>query len=128
MANMKQSILTAGRYQKGASVFGVVVVLLIIAAFVSVGLKVIPAYVDHNLVAGVAETLADSGRAADMTQTEIRQEISNTLRVNNIRDFDINSVTSTRVENPTEISIVYERRIPLFTNIDIVISFDEKFE
>ncbi len=128
MVNMKQTILTAGRYQKGASVFGVVVVLLMISAFVSIGLKVIPAYLDHNVVAGVAETLVDSGRAADMTQTEIRQEIGNSLRVNNIRDFDIDAVTSTRLENRTEISIVYERRIPLFSNIDVVISFDDKFE
>jgi hypothetical protein len=83
---------------------------------------------DHNLISGIAETLLNGGRADSMTQAEIRSEFANNLRVNNIRDFDASAVTSNRTDNKSEINLKYEKRIPLFYNIDAVISLNDKFE
>lgn len=114
--------------QRGFSKFGLLMTLVVLVAGLTFGLKVLPIYIDHNFVRGQAESLVESGRAATMTQAEIRTEVGNSLRVNNIREFDLNSITSTRNNGAAVISIVYERRVPLFSNLDVIVSFDDRIE
>ncbi len=125
---MANAARTTDYFQRGASKFGVIIVLLLIGMFFSIGIKIIPVYMDHGLISSVAESLLESGRTASMTQAEVRREFANSLRVNNIRDFDTSAVTSSRENNKSEISLNYEKRIPLFYNIDAVISFSDKFD
>src|SRR5690606_17041806 len=106
----------------------IILTLAILGGLLSVGLKLVPVYIDHNVIRGVVESLQESGRASDMTQTEIRTELSNTLRVNNIRDFDLDAVTVNKSNNRTVINLAYEKRVSLFFNIDAVVSFDESYE
>ncbi|MGB4249055.1 MAG: DUF4845 domain-containing protein [Pseudohongiellaceae bacterium] len=114
--------------QRGFSKFGLLMTLVVLVTGLTFGLKVLPIYIDHNFVRGQAESLVESGRAATMTQAEIRIEVGNSLRVNNIREFDLNSITSTRNNGAAVILIVYERRVPLFSNLDVVVSFDDRIE
>ena len=83
---------------------------------------------DHNLISSVAESMLENGRTDSLTQAEVRREFANSLRVNNIRDFDTSVVTASRTNNKSEISLNYEKRVPLFYNIDAIISFSDKFE
>ena len=88
------------------------------------GLKVVPLYVDHNLISGVYEELIENGEAANMTITEIRQRVSNTLRINNVTDFDLSSITTRKENDQAIIIIAYERRVELAANLDVVAKFD----
>ncbi|MDP1930334.1 MAG: DUF4845 domain-containing protein [Gammaproteobacteria bacterium] len=124
--NSKLSSIPAG--QRGFSKFGLIMTLVVLVCGLTFGLKVVPVYIDHNFVRGIAESLVESGRAATLTQAEIRGEIANSLRVNNIREFDLNSVTATRNNGAAVITVVYERRVPLFANVDVVVSFDDRIE
>lgn len=114
--------------QRGFSKLGLVCMLVLLVSGLTLGLKVLPVYIDHNFVHGVAETLAESGRANSMTQAEVRDEISASLRVNNIHDFDVSDISTTRVNGANAISIKYERRIPLVANIDVILSFDDQIQ
>lgn len=125
---MKNKLSASIRTQKGFSKIGLITTLFVLIIGLTLGLKVIPIYIDHNFVRGIAETLVDSGRATTLTQTEVRQEIAASLRVNNIRDFDLNSITATRGNGTAAITIKYERRVPLFSNLDVVASFDDRIE
>lgn len=116
------------RHQRGFSKFGLLGMLVILVAGLTFGLKVLPVYIDHNFVRGVAETLVDSGRVNTMSQSEVREEIAASMRVNNVRDFDLNSISTSRANGGNVISIVYERRIPLVANIDVVVSFDDQIQ
>lgn len=116
------------RQQRGFSKLGLVLMLVVLVSVLTFGLKVLPVYIDHNFVKGVAETLLESGRASSMTQAEVREEIAASMRINNVRDFDLNSITSSRANGASIISIAYERRIPLVANIDIILSFDDQIQ
>lgn len=116
------------RKQRGFSKLGLVFMLVALVSALTVGLKVLPVYIDHNFVRGVAEALLESGRASSMTQAELRNEIAASLRVNNVRDFDLNSISTSRANGASIISITYERRIPLVANIDIILSFDDQIQ
>ena len=121
---MKQIQLKSLREQAGVSKFGLFVGFILITLFITFGLKVVPLYVDHNLISGVYEELIENGEAANMTITEIRQRVSNTLRINNVTDFDLSSITTRKENDQAIIIIAYERRVELAANLDVVAKFD----
>lgn len=110
--------------QQGVSKMGLLAMVLVIAGFFTVGIKVIPMYLDHNVMTGVAEELVSSGAANDMTVAEVRERFSNAMRLNNIRDFDVANVRVTRADGGTVIRLSYEKRVKLFANLDMVAVFD----
>lgn len=116
------------RRQRGFSKLGLVFMLVVLVSCLTFALKVLPVYIDHNFVQGVAESLLESGRANSMTQAEVREEIAASMRVNNVRDFDLDNISTSRANGASIISITYERRIPLVANIDIILSFDDQIQ
>jgi hypothetical protein len=125
---MKNLNLPMPDLQRGFSKFGLLMMLVVLVSGLTFGLKILPVYLDHNFVKGVAEELIADGRAASLTQGEIREEIANGLRVNNVRDFNLNSITLERENAEPVLVIEYERRVPLVANIDVIISFDDRIE
>ena len=121
---MKQIRSKSLREQAGVSKFGLLMVFILIVSFLTFGLKVVPLYVDHNLITGVCEELIENGEAANMTTTDVRQRVSNTLRINNIRDFDLSAITMRKENDQAIITIAYERRVELVANLDVVAKFD----
>jgi hypothetical protein len=117
---MKQIGLKSLREQAGVSKFSILMMFILVVSFLTFGLKVVPLYVDHNLVSGVCEELIENGEAANMTITEIRQRVSNTLRINNVTDFDLPSITLRKENDQAIITIAYERRVELAANLDVV--------
>jgi hypothetical protein len=110
--------------QAGVSKFGMLMVFVLLATFFTFGLKVVPLYVDHNLISGICEELIETGEASNMTITDIRQRVSNSLRINNITNFDLSKITLRKVNDKPIISISYERRVELVANLDVVAKFD----
>jgi hypothetical protein len=117
---MKQIGLKSLREQAGVSKFSILMMFILVVSFLTFGLKVVPLYVDHNLVSGVCEELIENGEAANMIITEIRQRVSNTLRINNVTDFDLSSITLRKENDQAIITIAYERRVELAANLDVV--------
>ncbi len=110
--------------QQGVSKLGLLVMFVLVAVFLTAGLKVVPLYIDHNLIVGVCDELIETGQADNMTITEIRNRVSNTLRINNVTGFDLSSITLRRENSQAIITVAYERRVELFANLDVVAKFD----
>jgi len=110
---MKISHMSLQSSQRGFSKLGLLMLLVLLVSGLTFGLKILPVYLDHNFVKGVAEELIADGRAATLTQNEIRQEVANGLRVNNVRDFNLNSISLVRENAQPVLVIEYERRVPL---------------
>jgi len=121
---MKQVGLKSLKEQVGVSKFGLLMVFILMVSFMTFGLKVVPLYVDHNLISGICEELIENGEAANMTTTEIRQRVSNTLRIDNVTDFDLSSITMLKESDQAIITIAYERGVELAVNLDVVAKFD----
>jgi hypothetical protein len=122
---MKKTAVNNLSRQRGISSAGVLLIAVLLGLFFTVGLKVGPLYVDHNLITGLCQDLIDNGEANGMTVTEVRDRISSTLRINNVTDFDLNSIRMRKENGEAIITVAYEKRIPLIANLDIVATFDE---
>lgn len=122
---MKKTAVNNLSRQRGISSAGVLLIAVLLGLFFTVGLKVGPLYVDHNLITGLCQDLIDNGEANGMTVTEVRDRISSTLRINNVTDFDLNSIRLRKENGEATITVAYEKRVPLIANLDIVATFDE---
>ena len=121
---MKKMHINNLKQQQGASKLGLVVMFFLVAVFLTAGLKVVPLYIDHNLIVGICGDLIETGEAESMTITDIRNRVSTTLRINNVYDFDLSSITLRRENSQAIITVAYERRVELFANLDIIAKFD----
>ena len=110
--------------QRDASKLGLVMLFALIAGFLTAGLKVAPLYVDHNLVSGICAELVETGEAANVTITDVRNRVSISLRINNVTDFDLGNITMRNENNQAIITIDYERRVALVANLDVVAKFN----
>ena len=122
---MKKTAVNNLSRQRGISSAGVLLIAVLLGLFFTVGLKVGPLYVDHNLITGLCQDLIDNGEANSMTVTEVRDRLSSTLRINNVTDFDLNSIRMRKENGEAIITVAYEKRVPLIANLDIVATFDE---
>jgi len=50
--------------------------------------------------------------------------VSNTLRINNVIEFGLSSITMRKKNDQAIIIIAYERRVELAANLDVVAKFD----
>ncbi|MEX2469270.1 MAG: DUF4845 domain-containing protein [Pseudohongiellaceae bacterium] len=114
--------------QRGISKLGLLVLLVLITGFLTVGMKLGPIYIDHNLITGICQDLIDNGEAANMTQSDLRQRVSDGLRVNNIRGFDLTDITMRQDSGNPIITVAYERRVELVANLDVIATFDTVLE
>ena len=122
---MKKTAVNNFSRQRGISSAGVLLIAALLGLFFTVGLKVGPLYVDHNLITGLCQDLIDNGEANSMTVTEVRDRLSSTLRINNVPDLDRNSIRLRKENGEAIITVAYEKRVPLIANLDIVATFDE---
>ena len=77
------------------------------------------------MITGLCQGLIDNGEANTLTVTEVRDRVSSTLRINNITDFDLNSIFMREENGEAIITVAYEKRVPFVANLDIVATFDE---
>lgn len=116
------------RRQKGASVFAIIILLVMVGMFLLSALKVAPSYMDNNVIVNAMDGTINNNDFESMSIAEVRSNLQRSLVTNNIREFDSSSVVLTREGNNNFVDINYESRVPLFYNTDIVVTFENRFD
>lgn len=112
-------------FQRGGILTGWVPGVVLLACIMLGVVKLLPVYVDHNFLVSATRSLLESRNAVSLSQTDIRNEIAESLRINNIRAVDANALVLLRAGGSPAVRIRYERRVPFMYNIDFAIQFDE---
>jgi hypothetical protein len=113
----KQFVSLSG--QRGVSLMGLIIVLGIIVLIASVGLKVIPHVIEYK----ASKDAIAAAKATRGTPNEMRIAYSKNAEINAITTLQPKDLIITKVNNETEIAFDYETRIPLFTDVALVIRF-----
>lgn len=109
--------------QRGMSTLGMMTVaLLVILAIVTV-MKLWSPYYDDLAVKTAVENLAKEDATRSMTPNEILQTLNKRLQVNQVA-LSKDDVRVKKEDGIIQIDVVYERRIPMYGNIDAVVKFD----
>lgn len=120
-ANQFQSI----KHQRGLGMLQWALVIAVAGFFLLFAFKVVPLYAENRYVESALRSLEVAGEKVDeMTDAEIRKKLTNFYMINNVRsEGPTKNIKIDRQSEKLLVTIDYETRVPLFYNIDLVLSF-----
>ena len=114
------------RAQGGFSLFWAAVLVLLLSAAGLFGIRVVGVYFDHWVVQEVFSDWQSDPEVADYSARDLRREFDTRMRVNSLADvIPREGLTFTRNGKQWLIEATYERRVNLYDNIDLVVSFSD---
>lgn len=115
--------------QTGASTPLVILFIAMAMVILTVAFKLYPVFYENWQLQHVVESFQDEADLKEVSAKEIRSRFEKRLLTNNVRDFDAGENLSVSVANGTlSILVEYEVRVPIYKNIDAIVSFEESLE
>lgn len=115
--------------QLGVSKIGLLILLATVAFFLLCAFRMIPVYMDDRYIQTALRSLEDDAATInEMSDRDIRRKISNFYMVNNVRNHSANELEIDRGPDGVIVSMIYEVRLPLIYNIDVVMSFENEWD
>ncbi len=109
------------RHQRGVTLSGLLIWGFIIAAVALLGIRVAPEVIDfYKIKKIVASTAAN---ASGKTVPEIRAIFGKYADVDHVQTITPADLDISKEGNEVVISFAYEKRIPLFLNVSLLIDF-----
>lgn len=114
--------------QNGMTAIGWMLMLGLIAFFTLITLRLVPLYLEYAKVVTSLESLKDEPGITRKTKPEIFRMLQKRFDVNDVETVSAKQVKIKKDKGILTVSIDYERREHLISNIDIVATFDKKIE
>lgn len=107
--------------QRGVGLSGLLFWSVILALLALLGMKLAPAYIDYFSILKAVKTVAM--QAPGKTVSEIRMDFSKQEQIGYFKDIKASELDISKNGNEVVVSFSYEKRIPLFLNINLLIDF-----
>ena len=127
---MKANNLKSIKHQRGLGMLQWALVIAIAGFFLLFAFKVVPLYFENNYVKTALRSLQNSGEKLEqMTDAEITKKLTNFYMINNVRsEGPTKNIKIERESEKAVVTVDYETRVPLFYNIDLVLSFQNHLD
>ena len=115
--------------QNGLSPISIALLLAILDVVACIAVKMFPVYARNMTIRNSIEGAMAANDVSTMNIAQFRREAMRSIdQANGIRDFNANDIVYVREGSSDYIDVNYEYRIDLFYNIDVVISFENRFD
>lgn len=127
---MKMNNLKLIKHQRGLGMLQWALVIAVVGFFLIFAFKVIPLYAENRYVESALRSLDNSGEKLEqMTDAEIKKKLTSFYMINNVRsEGPNNNIKILRESEKALVTVDYETRVPLFYNIDLVLSFQNHLD
>lgn len=109
--------------QKGLGFAGVLVLLVGIVLAAIVGMRVVPAYIEYFTIKKAITAMTQSGELRNASVADVRRAFDRRTQIDEITAIGPNDLEITKEGGEVVIGFAYEKRLPLFKNISLVIDF-----
>ena len=113
--------------ERGISLLGVLIILLLAGFALTVLFRVGPLYLDDYTVRKSFEALGD-GNTRTLSDQAIREKLYKYFVVNNVDSIDLKQVRIDRNAARVLVSLYYERRVVFMGNLDVVAKFNNVYD
>lgn len=117
MHNMKQ--------QAGLSLLSVLFGILMIGLVVLLLFKIGPLYLEHYGVVSSLKSLEKEAGIRQKSNTELITLLQKRLDINDVRRVSSKDITIKKQERQTTVRVAYEVQVPLVSNVDLLVTFDD---
>ena len=114
--------------QKGMTVFGGFLLLLIVGSVVLLVIKIAPVYLENYNIKRVLIDMVEDQATRNMAPHELKQSVYSRLSVSGIHNTKDIKVTAKRSNRGVTINVDYEVRKPVVGNLDALMTFHDDVE
>lgn len=114
--------------ERGASITSILVTLMVAGIFFAVGFKLYTPYWEHGTVTAVIEGVVNDLEELKKPEAMIRRDIDRRFRINQVSLPERDDLKIELREGVLHFDLQYERRVPMFYNVDAVVKFEEHYE
>lgn len=111
--------------QDGGALISVLLCLVVFGSLGFVGIKLAPVYIEHFGVTSSLESMENEGNLHGKPKAELRSILSKRLQINDVHRVDESDVLIKTKPRMTTIRVAYEVQVPLMSNIDFLVTFDD---
>jgi len=111
------------RRERGIGFAGLLIILILIVFAAIVGMKVVPAYIEYFTIKKAVAAIVQSGETRGATVIEVRNAFDRRATIDDITVITKNDLEITKEGNEIVIGFAYQKKIPLFYNISVLIDF-----
>ena len=117
--------IVARRRHDGITYLGMLILLIVIAFFAVVLIKVMPLYMEHFKVKSSLDSLAQESKDTQtaLSPALVERHLLNRLSINDVQHVNNKDISITRDGHKLVVTVNYEARVHLFYNIDLVAQF-----
>lgn len=112
------------RKQKGLTLIGFGIVLVLVVFFAYVGMRLVPLYLEYHAVVGAMDRLQEDPGAGKLSPGAIRERIMRSLYVSYASDNVKRENITVKRQDGVQVRVAYEVRRPMVGNVDVMVSFD----
>ncbi len=109
--------------QTGMSIIGMALSAVLLGAALLVFLKVVPAVSEYMGVRRAITAVASGADPSSATVTQLRDAFTKRARIDDITSIGASDLDITKEDGKIVISAAYSRKIPLVSNVSLLIDF-----
>jgi len=111
------------KHQHGMSLIGFIIVGILVALVAITAMRIAPSVMEYYNIVKIINALVKSGDAQGTPQ-EIRAAFERRADIDDIQSIKKNDLIVNKSGGQTILSFAYEKRINLFNNVDLCISYE----
>lgn len=113
---------------RGMTFIGMALVLGLLAFFVTLVLRLLPAYLEYFNVKTSLDSLQDEPGITQQSPSEIKKLVNRRFIINDVKNTGKQDITVTKESGRIDVNIDYEVRTHVMGNVDAVMMFDHTVE
>jgi hypothetical protein len=115
--------MTFRKRQQGLGFAGVIILLIAIVFIAIIGMKLVPAYIEYFTIKKAITGMTQSGELRGASVADVRKAFDRRTAIDDITALRPEDLEITKEGNEIVVSFAYEKRVPLFYNISVLIDF-----
>ena len=115
-------------YQKGMSTLGMLTSVILVAGGLLLVIKIAPLYIDDWAIGSALESLSTESNLYNTSKREIRKKLMTKMAADYTRDLSEDEVIIKKAKDVMTIDVIYESRVPVVYNLDVVAKFSHHLE
>ena len=116
------------KHQQGVTAIGWLIILALIAFFVSLALKLTPVFIENYNIKTSMQSMERTSGLYNKSKRSIQILMQTKLEINAVKSVDINDVQVVKRAGVVYIDIEYSVKVPFMGPISIVADFHESAE
>ncbi|MEH6358370.1 MAG: DUF4845 domain-containing protein [Pseudomonadales bacterium] len=114
--------------QQGMSGLGMLMAVVLVVSVMLLTMKLVPVYINDYAIGNAVASLKDDANLYSRSKTEIRKIIRKKLKADYTDDLSNDAITIEKNKGVITIDVLYETRVPVIANIDLIATFSHQLE